>query len=280
MSLSIASLNSGSNGNCYYVGNENEAVLIDAGISCREIEKRLRRLGLPLEKIKAVFISHEHSDHISGLPVFTRKHKLPVYITNNTLKFGGLRLEKQLVISFQSHTPVQIGNLSITPFPKWHDASDPYSFIISDNGVNVGVFTDIGHSCEQVISYFKKCHAAFLEANYDEEMLENGRYPYYLKARIRGDKGHLSNAQALELYRVHRSPLMTHLVLSHLSKNNNTPELVHEIFKPHANGVKIVVASRYEESEVFHIKSGPGNFSLKPAALVVSQLQFSFDVQV
>jgi phosphoribosyl 1,2-cyclic phosphodiesterase len=186
--LSISSLNSGSNGNCYYVGNDKEAILVDAGISCREIERRMKRIGLDLHKVKAVFVSHEHSDHIKGVPTLAKKHKLPVYITAPTQLHGGLMLKEQ-AISFKAYEPVTIGELTITAFPKFHDASDPYSFIVNCKGVTVGVFTDIGFACENVIRNFKECHAAFLEANYDEDMLQNGRYPYYLKKRISGEKG-------------------------------------------------------------------------------------------
>src|SRR5215218_4005239 len=203
MSLYITSLNSGSNGNCYYVGNNHEAILVDVGISCREVERRMKRLDLGMDKVKAIFVSHEHTDHIKGIPVLSRRHKLPVYITDPCRQYGKLHLDDQHIRSFRPHEAVQVGSLTITAFPKFHDASDPYSFIVSCNKVSVGVFTDIGHPCDQVIGYFKQCHAAFLEANYDEEMLENGRYPYYLKQRIRGDRGHLSNKQALDLFMSH-----------------------------------------------------------------------------
>ena len=253
MSLFIASINSGSNGNCYYVGNASEAVLIDAGISCRETEKRLKRLGLAIEKIKAIFISHEHSDHIRGVQVLSAKFKLPVYITETTLKNSSLQLDETLVRSFRADETVTIGNLCIKPFPKLHDASDPYSFIVSGNGVNIGVLTDIGSACEHVISNFKECHAAFLEANYDDELLENGHYPYYLKSRIRGDKGHLSNLQALAIFTEHKSEFMSHLILAHLSKDNNCPKLVEELFSKHATNTHVSVASRYCESPVYEV---------------------------
>lgn len=253
MSLFIASLNSGSNGNCYYLGNEEEAILVDAGISCRETEKRMKRLGLSMDKVKAVFISHEHADHIAGINVLARKHKLPIYITTPTLVSGRLQADTLSVISFMPHTPLAIGNLTITAFPKYHDASDPYSFIVTCKEVTVGVFTDIGIACKEVIRYFRLCHAAFLEANYDTDMLENGGYPYHLKKRIRGGQGHLSNVQALELFRTHRPAFMSHLVLSHLSRNNNRPEIVQALFDAHAGNTKIVIASRYKESEVYQI---------------------------
>jgi phosphoribosyl 1,2-cyclic phosphodiesterase len=253
MSLFFTSLNSGSNGNCYYIGNDTEAVLIDAGISCREIEKRMKRLGLLIQKVKAVFVSHEHSDHIKGLQVLVKKYQLPVYITPLTMRRGGLNFEDNLLKSFIAHQSVSIGKLSITPFPKFHDAGDPYSFVISYDNICVGVFTDIGVPCNHLKKYFQQCHAAFLEANYDEEMLDKGGYPIYLKNRIRGGLGHLSNKQALELFIAHRPKFMSHLLLSHLSKNNNSPELVEALFNAHAENVKVIVASRYQETDVFHI---------------------------
>lgn len=255
MSLYITSLNSGSNGNCYYIGNETEAVLIDAGISCREIEKRMKRLGLSIQKVKAVFVSHEHSDHIRGISSLVKKYQLPVYITAPALRFGRLYLENHLVKNFKAHDAVSIGQLKITAFPKLHDAADPYSFVVCNEEVTVGIFTDIGSPCENVIHHFKKCHAAFLETNYDEEMLHKGNYPFHLKKRISSEKGHLSNHQALELFKNHRPSFMTHLLLSHLSQNNNSPRLAEEIFKQHANGVQMIVASRYRETEVYKISA-------------------------
>ncbi len=268
MSLFIASLNSGSNGNCYYIGNEEEAILVDAGISCRETEKRMKRLGLFMEKVKAVFISHEHGDHIAGITVLAAKHRLPVYITKPTLENGRLKIDQQLVVPFQVHVPVIIGGLSITAFPKFHDASDPCSFLVSCKDVKVGIFTDIGMACEHVVHYFKQCHAAFLEANYDEEMLENGGYPYHLKRRIRGGMGHLSNAQALELFKRHRPPFMHHLFLSHLSKNNNNPALVQALFDQHAGNTQIVVASRHRETELYHIADKGSVYAAPPPPVI------------
>ncbi|MBA3971381.1 MAG: MBL fold metallo-hydrolase [Bacteroidetes bacterium] len=253
MSLYITSLNSGSNGNCYYIANDSEAVLVDAGISCRETEKRMLRLGLSMDKVKALFISHEHSDHIRGVEVMSRKHQLPVYINEATLKNSGLKLNETLTRSFAAHEPVTVGGLSVLPFPKHHDASDPYSFVVSGNNVNIGVFTDIGSACNNLEKSFSICHAAFLESNYDTEMLESGRYPYYLKKRISGEKGHLSNAQALQLFLSHKSDYMSLVLLSHLSKENNDPELARKLFMKHSGNVQVVVASRHEETALFTI---------------------------
>ena len=252
MSLFITSLNSGSNGNCYYVGNHTEAVLIDVGISCRETEKRMKQVGLSMKTVKAIFVSHEHGDHIRGVSTLANKYSLPVYITSITASNGPI-LIKHLSKPFAANEPVAIGELTVIPFCKQHDAIDPHSFIIRYKKITVGVFTDIGIACTQVTQFFKQCHAVFLESNYDESMLENGRYPIYLKNRIRGGQGHLSNKQALDLFIKHRPPFMSHILLSHLSKENNSPELAENIFKQHAGNTQIVVASRYQASEVFTI---------------------------
>jgi len=253
MSLHIASLNSGSNGNCYYIGNENEAVFVDAGLSCRETEIRMKRLGLDMGRIRAIFITHEHSDHISGVNTLVSKYKIPVYISQPTLKEAGFWKIRKYTSDFSGQPHISIGNLRVTAFQKIHDASDPYSFVVSEGKINIGVFTDIGEPCDQLIHYFKQCHAAFLESNYDEEMLEKGRYPVYLKNRIRGGSGHLSNRQAMELYTRHRPECMSHLLLSHLSKENNSPELVESLFKSIPADTQIIIASRYRESAVYPI---------------------------
>lgn len=255
MTLQIASLNSGSNGNCYYIGNEKEAVFIDAGINCRETEKRMKRLGLDLKKVKAIFISHEHSDHIKGVTILSKKYQIPVYITEDTHKQARLFLEKVLIRRFNEDLPIQIGGLCITAFQKFHDAGDPHSFTVASPSVKVGVFTDLGKTCKKLIRHFKQCHAAFLEANYDEDMLMNGDYPYYLKKRISDGLGHLSNKEALDLFIKHRPVFMSHLILSHLSKNNNSPKLVKKMFENHICDTEIIIASRDEESELFFIQS-------------------------
>ena len=255
MALYFTSLNSGSNGNCYYIGNATDAVLIDVGLSCRETEKRMKKLGLQMKTVKAIFISHEHGDHIKGVTTLANKYSLPVYITEKTAK-NGPRLISHLGKTFAANEPVAVGSLSIIPFTKCHDAVDPHSFIISHKGITVGVLTDIGNVCKEVIHYFKQCHAVFLETNYDDMMLENGRYPVHLKNRIRGGLGHLSNKQALQLFIQHRSPFLSHLLLAHLSKENNSPELAEALFQQHATNIKITVASRYQATDIFSISQG------------------------
>ncbi|GAB3936892.1 MBL fold metallo-hydrolase [Mucilaginibacter myungsuensis] len=275
MSVYICSLNSGSNGNCYYVGDERDAVLIDAGLSCRETEKRMLRAGLSMSKVRAIFVSHEHSDHIRGIPVIAKKYDLPVYITQGTFSnssFLRLELDRQYFVRLTAFAEVRIGDLCITAFPKIHDAMDPHSFIVTRGDIKIGIFTDLGRCCDNLIAYFKQCHAAFLEANYDEAMLDGGRYPWHLKQRIRGGRGHISNREALQLFLDHRPPHLSHLLLAHLSQDNNCPDLVQRLFNDHANGVHVTVASRHVESAVYCI----GTDSIGAEVRKVEQLVFGF----
>lgn len=255
MPISFTSLNSGSNGNCYYIGNETEAVFIDAGISCRETERRMKKLGLEMEKVKAIFVSHEHSDHITGIPALSKKYQLPVYLTHGTHKGLTLPITPELVNIIEAPNTISIGRLHISSFKKHHDAAEPVSFVVSDTTTNIGIFTDIGHNCKEMIRHFSICHAAILESNYCETMLENGSYPKHLKERIRGRKGHLSNDQALELFIKHRNPSLSHLVLGHLSQNNNSMEKVRQVFTPHAGNTEIIIASRYRETDIITIEN-------------------------
>jgi phosphoribosyl 1,2-cyclic phosphodiesterase len=271
MSLFVSSLNSGSNGNSYYVGNEEEAVLIDAGISSREIERRLKRQELSIRKVKAIFITHEHADHIGGLRKLAKRHLLPVYMTTDTRKETRIEWRDIQVRHFTPHEEIVVGKLRITPFPIQHDASDPHGFLVSHGEVSVGVFTDLGTTQSIHLNYFRRCHAAFLESNYDEEMLENGTYPQHLKERIRSDHGHLSNLQALQFFMSARPPFMSHLFLSHLSQNNNSPDIVRELFSNVAGKTEIVIASRYKESGVFHV----GSVEVQHSSVPVTASQLS-----
>ncbi len=254
MSLFITSLNSGSNGNCYYIGNDQDAILIDAGLSCRETVKRMNDLKLSMDRVRALFISHEHRDHITGAAQLSKQFRMPVYILPDTLKNAEMRIEPTLKHTFIANEKTVVGSMTVMPFIKHHDAADPVSFVVEHDGIKIGVFTDIGKVCKTVIHYFRQCHACFLESNYDLQMLEDGGYPPHLKKRIRGGKGHLSNSEALELFLKYKPPYMSHLLLSHLSANNNHPAIVEELFTKHSGTVNIIVAPRTGPTAVYKVE--------------------------
>jgi phosphoribosyl 1,2-cyclic phosphodiesterase len=257
MSFFFTSLNSGSNGNAYFVGTHEQGLLVDAGLSCKETEKRMGRLGIPMEALKAIFVSHEHADHITGIPALVKKYGLPVYLSEGTRKRIALPLPPDTVRLLSHGQQVTVAGMQVTCFSKWHDAAEPMSFVVSKNEVHVGVFTDIGMPCENLIHYARQCHAMLLESNYCEDLLEKGRYTAALKKRIRGKEGHLSNDQALELYLQCRNQHLKHLVLGHLSQNNNTQEKVMSTFSPHVSEHTLAIASRYKESDMFELDDCP-----------------------
>ncbi len=253
MPLFVSSIASGSNGNCYYISNGEDAILVDAGISCRETERRMVRQGLSMQQVRAIFVSHEHTDHVKGLSVLANKYQLPVFLTDGTRRACRLAIPERLLHPLTNMQAISVGGLTVTSFRKYHDAADPHSFIIQQDGFTVGVFTDIGRVCEPVAEFFSQCDAAFLETNYDADMLMQGRYPFFLKNRIRGGYGHLSNAEALELFMQHRSPRLRHLFLSHLSRDNNNPELVYRLFEQHKGETEIILAGRDRETSVYQV---------------------------
>lgn len=256
MPLYACSLNSGSNGNCYYIGTDQDAVLVDAGLSCKETERRMRECGLSMLKLRAIFISHEHIDHIRGIERIATKYQLPVYISAPTLQQSRVNIPASLQKNIADGEVVELHQMHIRSFKKYHDAADPHSFVISHQGISIGIFTDLGRVSKKLIQNFSMCHAAFLESNYDEEMLANGPYPSHLKKRISGGNGHLSNMQALQLFLKHRNKQLSHLFLSHLSNENNSPALVERLFNHHTSNTQIVIASRFNPTPVFEVSPG------------------------
>lgn len=248
--LEICAIASGSNGNCYYIGNEKDAVLVDAGISHRQIVARMKFRGLNPEKVKAVFISHEHSDHMTGARVTGKRLCVPVYLTAKTYNGAYKNMRPDYPRFFQPGESIEAGEFTIYPFLKNHDASEPCSFRVEYEGKSVGVFTDIGDPCENVRHQVSLCDALFLETNYDEKMLWEGAYPYYLKMRIASAHGHLSNRQAFDLLKHHGGEKLKYVFLSHLSKENNTPEVAFREIEPLGDRFAIRLTSRYEPGEV------------------------------
>ena len=251
--VKICALASGSNGNCYYIGNEQEAVIVDIGISNRQLTQRLKDAGLSMSKIKAVFISHEHSDHVKGLRIVSDKNSIDAYATQKTYENARTDFKSYKINYFSAGDSMTIGSIKVHSFAKHHDAVDPVSFRIEINGLNIAVLTDLGIPSDEVKKQLALCDAAFLESNYEHDLLINGRYPAFLKERVASNHGHLSNSQALELVKsLNGSPLKT-IFLSHISSDNNRVDLAMNNFKTLESTHCIEPTSRFAVSKVIEL---------------------------
>ncbi|PZX17928.1 phosphoribosyl 1,2-cyclic phosphodiesterase [Breznakibacter xylanolyticus] len=248
--VQICALASGSNGNCYYVGNEHDAVLVDVGVSRRQVLDRMKKVGLSEQKIRAIFITHEHSDHSRGVKLLSQKLKVPVFMSPGTFNRCYDANRPDVYTPFSPGQEVGVASLRIHTFLKYHDAAEPCSFVVQSAQVCVGVMTDIGEPCDNVKQHVAMCDAIFLESNYDERMLWDGNYPLFLKNRVSSRHGHLSNAQALELVDTHAGPRLKMVYLSHLSEENNHPTLAMKCFEPLQERYRIELTNRYAPSSV------------------------------
>jgi phosphoribosyl 1,2-cyclic phosphodiesterase len=223
--ISFCVLASGSRGNSIYISDGPTSILLDAGLSGIEIERRLKTAGLSPDKLNAILVSHEHSDHIKGVGVLSRRYNLPVYITRETARYSDPVVGKlSESFSFECGSVFKINTLSVRPFSLSHDAADPAGFTFSSGGLKIGIATDLGIVTSMVKTRLKGCSALILEANHDPSMLINGPYPWPLKQRVQGRTGHLSNAEAGALLKELLHSRLSHVVLAHLSETNNTPE--------------------------------------------------------
>jgi phosphoribosyl 1,2-cyclic phosphodiesterase len=222
--FTVCLLASGSKGNAIYISNGQTAILVDAGLSGKEIERRMHARGLTPEALSAIVVSHEHIDHVRGVGVLSRRYKLPVYISSETLQkceqIGRLSETR----FFQCGFVFKVHSLAVRPFSTTHDAIDPAGFIIEHHGIKLGIATDLGRATALVKNQLKDCNVLIIEANHDPEMLMNGPYPWHLKQRIKGRNGHLSNEDTQHLLKEIRHTGLCHVVLAHLSEVNNTPD--------------------------------------------------------
>ncbi|WP_430815157.1 MBL fold metallo-hydrolase [Carboxylicivirga sp. RSCT41] len=248
--IKVCAIASGSNGNCYYIGTEKEAILVDAGISRRQIMKRMKELRLDIGRVKAVFISHEHSDHIKGLRVLCDMHGIEAYLTRDTLQKAHRNYHPQSAHVFNAGDSVKVGAFMVHSFSKKHDAIDPTSFRVEVEGQHIGVMTDIGAACDKTREHLSKCDIVFLESNYDEQLLDEGPYPYYLKQRVKSDHGHLSNKQAVELVEEMAGAGLKTIFLSHISADNNRVEIAMNAFRHLSDRYNILPTNRYAPSEI------------------------------
>lgn len=252
-SLLVSVLASGSRGNATYVSDGHTAILIDAGLSGVEIQRRMAGKGLDPNSLDAILVSHEHSDHIHGVGVLSRRFGLTVCINDGTRQASGTAMGKLSKIHlFKCGRSFSIGNLTIHPFPISHDARDPVGFTIGCNGAKLGVATDLGIATAVVKTHLKACDILILEANHDAKMLIDGPYPWPLKQRVRGRSGHLSNDDTALLLETLQHDRLSHVVLAHLSEENNTPDKARQSIADVLTGscAKLHVASQSAGSRV------------------------------
>ncbi|MGD9246556.1 MAG: MBL fold metallo-hydrolase [Desulfobacteraceae bacterium] len=227
--LSVCVLASGSKGNAIYVSDGQTAVLIDAGLSGIEIQRRMEAARLDIQELEAIVVSHEHSDHVRGVGVLARRFNLPVYMTRGTAAAAAGQLGRiDDLYHFDIGTTFAINDLAIHPFAISHDASDPAGFTVARNGRKIGIATDLGIATGMVKQHLKACSLLVLEANHDPVMLTEGPYPWPLKQRIKSRSGHLSNQDSRDLLNEIKHKGLCHVILAHLSETNNTPEKAFE----------------------------------------------------
>lgn len=223
--LAVCMLASGSKGNAVFISDGSTSILLDAGLSGIEIERRLKSKGLCPEDLDALLVSHEHADHIQGVGVLSRRFNLPVYISNRTKKAAESQLGNVCDIkNFECGSPFIINTIRIHPFSISHDAKDPAGFTFQQNGTKIGIATDLGIATSLVKEHLKKCNLLILEANHDLTMLMEGPYPWPLKQRIKSKTGHLSNEASKNLLQELKHDRLSHVILAHLSETNNSPE--------------------------------------------------------
>lgn len=265
--MRLCSIASGSSGNCIYVGSEQTHLLVDTGISKKKIEEGLNALELSGNEIHGILITHEHSDHIQGLGVFSRKYEVPIYATKGTLQ--GIReckslgkMPEGLFREVSANVSFQIGDMEIKPFAISHDANEPSGFRVSNQKKSVAVATDLGIYDQYIVDNLKNLDAVVLEANHDVHMVEVGPYPYHLKQRVLGNKGHLSNELSGRLLCDILHEGLKHVMLGHLSKENNYEALAYETVKLEVtlgdnpyNGedIPLIVAKRDTISDILYI---------------------------
>ncbi len=254
--LSVCVLASGSRGNCVYISDGETSLLIDAGLSGIEIERRLAVHEIDPRTLTALVISHEHNDHIQGAGVVARRYRLPVYISRKTYQAAGSSLGNvETYRYFECGRRIQIGRLKVHPFSLSHDAADPAGFTFIRDEVKIGLATDLGVATAMVRENLKGCRLLILEANHDPDMLISGRYPWPVKQRIKGRTGHLSNNESRELLFEVKHTGLLHVVLAHLSQENNTCEralsMVGEALGACETGLS--VALQHQCGELIHI---------------------------
>jgi phosphoribosyl 1,2-cyclic phosphodiesterase len=245
--MRFASLGSGSKGNSTIVESDTACVMVDCGFGLRNACTRLERIGKSPEDLTAIIVTHEHSDHWKGIGALSAKYNIPVYLSAGSLKAKEIQSGEALFNCIDSHKDFYVGDICIKPVPVPHDAREPIQYILSNGKVQLGILTDLGHFTPHVVSSYSKCDALLLECNYDDDMLLDGPYPRFLKDRVSGMFGHLSNRQAADLLLALDLSRLKTLVIGHISAKNNDVSLIKAAIEPLC-GEDIVLSFADQES--------------------------------
>ncbi|BDD87783.1 MBL fold metallo-hydrolase [Desulfofustis limnaeus] len=256
--MRFAVLGSGSRGNSIYIETNECAILVDGGFSGREIAQRLRLIDRDTDRLAALFVTHEHQDHIAGIGVLSRRCRLPVFANAPTFRGAGTTLTKLAQRNeFQTGDTIICRDLRIRSFSISHDAGDPVGFIVEDGTHRLGICTDTGIASRLIERRLSGCHALVLEFNHDQEMLQNGPYPLPLKQRVRSNRGHLSNTDAASLLAALRHDGLQQVVLAHLSETNNLPEIAFKearaVLSSGEMAVLLDIASQWQPTRLFSL---------------------------
>ena len=257
--LRFASLGSGSRGNATLIEKNNTRILIDCGFGVKDTRNRLARLGMELDDLDGILVTHEHGDHIGGVGRVARACGVPVFCTAGTHLTGRLGKVPDLR-QISSHRKFAIKDLEIEPVPVPHDAKEPVQYVVGDGALRLGVLTDLGSITHHILHCYQKCDGLVIEANHDPVMLQNGPYPLKLKRRVAGNWGHLSNGQAAHLLAELNHPGLQHIIAAHISDKNNTHELA-------CQSLAEVLSCRTDEIPSIDQEEGLDWFSLHPMAV-------------
>lgn len=237
----VCPLASGSKGNSLFVSSNDTALLIDAGLSGIEVERRLAAVSISPDSLTGILITHEHSDHVKGAGILSRRFDIPVHISQKTFQAcSGLGKIKD-VRFFECGRPFNIDHIVVTPFSISHDATDPAGLTLRYKDTKVGIATDLGIATNLVKDHLKNCDLLYLESNHDPRMLMNGPYPWHLKQRIKSRTGHLSNQDAVQLVAELKNGRLRHVILAHLSEENNCPDIAAGCMTDNLNGSRVTV---------------------------------------
>ncbi len=267
--MRFSCLSSGSKANCTFVASSKSSLLVDIGLSCRQVEQRLARIGSRPQEISAILVTHEHSDHITGVASFSRKHRIPVYANKGAAPY--LKDCYHLEV-FRTEDNFDVDGFRVQPVPTQHDAEEPVGFVLTNEGTRLGVITDLGRITPHIRGAFTQINGIVLESNHDQQLLQTCNYPWHLKQRIASTHGHLSNDSAASFLADIANSELSHIVLAHLSENSNTPKHAMKTAEAHLSHWQGAICCASVAGPTPIADLAEGAYLSQPGALSVGEL--------